>query len=121
MFSSSSQILSAVLFGSSAKGDHTGKSDVDIAVYVREPLKFSLPDRLAIHGDCCRALKRDDVNLVVMNQAENLILLEHIIREGIVIYSIDQDELDIFMVETLHKVIDFRNHRDRAMYPYKNA
>lgn len=115
VFSVSSKVLAALIFGSSARGDNADISDIDLAVYVREPRKFSLRDRLALRGDCCRALIRNDVDLVVMNQLTNLILLDHIIREGTVIYSIDQDELDTFMVEALHKIIDFRHQRDRAM------
>lgn len=116
VFSSSSQILSALFFGSIATGEYSPKSDIDIAVYVRDPSKFLFRDRLELHGACCRALCRNDVDLVVMNQLRNLILLEHIIRKGKVIYSIDHDELDNFMVETLHKVIDFRYQRDNAMH-----
>lgn len=117
VFSPAPQVLSAVLFGSLATGDYSEKSDIDIAVFVKDPGNFSFRDRLALHGACCRALHRNDVDLVVMNQLENLILLEHIIREGRVIYSIDHDELDIFRVKKLHQVIDFRFQRERAMNP----
>lgn len=117
VLSSAPQVLSAVLFGSLATGSCSGKSDIDLAVYVRDPDKFSFRDRLALQGDCCRALHRNDVDLVVMNQLDNLILLEHIIREGIVIYSIANDQLDIFMVQKIHQVIDFRHQRERAMNP----
>lgn len=115
VFSSTAQVLSAILFGSLATGDCTGKSDVDIAVYVKDPGVFSFRDRLALHGNCCRALRRNDVDLVVMNQLANLILLENIIRQGKVIYSIDDNELDFFIVKKLHQAIDFRLQRDRAM------
>ena len=80
VFSASSKVLAALVFGSSARGENTGKSDIDIAVYVRDPERFTLRHRMALHGDCCRALNRNDVDLVVMNQLGNLILLEHIIR-----------------------------------------
>ncbi len=115
VFSSNRNILAAVLFGSQATGENTDRSDIDIAVYVKAPGRFSFKDRLALHGDCCRALHRDDVDLVVMNQLENLILLEHIIREGKEIYVQDRGPFDIFTVTKLHQIIDFRQQRKRAM------
>lgn len=115
VFSVVPEVVSAFLFGSLATGDGTSGSDIDIAVYVTDPKAFSFSDKLTLHGDCCRALRRNDVDLVVMNQMRNLLLLEHILREGRVIYSTDSAELDYFMVTKLHQAIDFRLHRRRAM------
>lgn len=115
MFSATPQVQSAVLFGSLVTGELTPQSDVDIAIYVQEPSTFSFRDRLALRGDCCRALKRNDIDLVVMNQMKNLILLETIIRTNIVIYTTNQNDLDIFFVDMLHRAIDFRFQRTQAI------
>ena len=115
VFAKAPQVLSAILFGSLATESYSERSDIDLAVFVKTPSNFSFRDRLELHGDCCRALRRNDVDLVVMNQLANLILLEHIIREGRVIYTIDQDQFDYFLVKKLHQAIDFRFQRDRAM------
>jgi len=115
VFTSKPAVLAAVLFGSQATGDNTNRSDVDIAVYVKDPANFSFRERLALHADCCRALQRNDVDVVVMNQLNNLILLEHIIREGKEIYVLDRVPFDIFTVTKLHQVIDFRHQRKKAM------
>jgi predicted nucleotidyltransferase len=73
----------AYLFGSQGRGDAGPLSDVDIAVLVREdvakdgytPLQLRLMTRLM------RALKRDDVQVVILNRSP--ILLQHrVIRDG---------------------------------------
>ncbi|WP_136805319.1 type VII toxin-antitoxin system MntA family adenylyltransferase antitoxin [Desulfosediminicola flagellatus] len=115
LFNGSADVVFTFLFGSLASGHYSHLSDVDIAVYVKDPHNFSFNDKLTLQADCCRALKRNDVDLVVVNQMNNLILLENIIREGEVIYVQDQMILDEFVVTKLHQVIDFKCQRERAM------
>lgn len=90
-------------------------SDVDIAIYYDKESIFSLNDRLQFHGDCCRALKRNDVDILVLNTAKNLILLEEIVRKGKIIYNINQKFLDDFELQTLHAGNDFKRHRPWEM------
>ena len=115
VFNISEDVVFAFLFGSVASGQSSHLSDVDIAVYVKDAQKFSFNDKLALQADCCRVLKRNDIDLVVVNQMNNLILLENILREGQVIYVQDQMLLDEFVVTKLHQVIDFKCQRERAM------
>lgn len=115
IFSANPDIIFALLFGSSVTGNTTELSDLDLAVYVRDPRTFSFYDKLGLHGECCRVLHRNDIDLIVLNQTENIILLDEVMRNGKIIYSIDDETVDNFSVKTLHRAIDFREHRKRSM------
>ena len=115
VFIKHSEILSAYLFGSYAKGDESALSDIDLAIFVANPKSFSLTDKLSVHADCCRVLKSNDMDLVVLNQTRNLILLEQIIRKGIIIWNKNSPLFDDFELKTLHLVQDFKYQRHREM------
>jgi len=110
-------IAFAYLFGSYASGEQTPMSDIDIAIYLKSVSEFNFNKLLLFHGDCCRALKRNDVDVLVLNTAKNLILLQDIILKGIIIYNTDQTILDDFVLRTLHAVHDFkeRNSWEKAL------
>ena len=74
----------AYLFGSSARGDEFPLSDIDIAVYMRSQ-NVRLDDELRLHSILSRGLKSNKVDLVILNRARNIILLEEIIRHGRVV------------------------------------
>jgi len=102
----------AYFFGSVAKGDNTNLSDMDIAVYLRDVDPMAVFDvKLSLHGDICRALNRNDVDLVVLNTVANNMLIEDIIRHGIVIYDIDSNARENYEVTSLHQAIDFKTQR----------
>jgi len=61
-------ILFAYLFGSFGKGKHFPLSDVDIAVYLKEPL--DVPEKkMEILGALIDILQTDEIDLVVLNNA----------------------------------------------------
>ena len=61
-------ILFAYLFGSLGKGKHFPLSDVDIAVYLKEPL--DVPEKkMEILGVLIDILQTDEIDLVVLNNA----------------------------------------------------
>jgi predicted nucleotidyltransferase len=101
-------IVFAYLFGSYATGEQTAMSDIDLAIYLKSESEFNFNKLLLFHGDCCRALKRNDVDVLVLNTAKNLILLQDIILTGKIIYNANQTILDDFELRTLHAVHDFR-------------
>jgi len=106
----------AYLFGSLAEGNETPRSDVDLAVYVDgDPSRFNLDAKMGLHGDCCRALGRDDVDLVVMNRTRNLLLLEQIVRTGQIIWDQAPSSRIEFEAGVLHRAIDFKRQRFREM------
>ena len=61
-------ILFAYLFGSFGKGKHFPLSDVDIAVYLKEP--SDVPEKkMEILGTLIDILQTDEIDLVVLNRA----------------------------------------------------
>jgi predicted nucleotidyltransferase len=115
VFENYEQIAFAYLFGSVATGEQTALSDIDIAIYLRQGAHFSFDDTLQFQGDCCRILKRNDVDVLVLNKTRNLILLEDVIRNGQIIYNTDPDLLEGFELGTLHVAYDFKWQRLREL------
>lgn len=115
VFNKHKEIISAYLFGSYAKGHANTLSDIDLAIFVINPESFSLTDKLSAHADCCRALRRNDLDITVINQTRNLILLEQIIRTGTIIWNKNKSLLTDFELKTLHLVQDFKYQRQREM------
>lgn len=112
----SGDIVAAYLFGSEAKGATSPSSDIDIAVLPRTgdkikgaALKFSL------YSDLCRRLKRNDIDLVLLNLSGNLVLNDEIVRNGQILYSNDDDARNEFELHVLHRSIDFKFQRRYAM------
>jgi len=101
------EIAFAYLFGSCATGEQTAMSDIDIAIYHNKESDFSFNKLLLFHGDCCRVLQRNDIDILVINTTKNLILLNEIITTGKIIYNTNQNLLDEFEVNTLHRAHDF--------------
>lgn len=106
----------AYLFGSVAKGDACLLSDVDIAVYISQNIRDAYFDvKISLHADICRALKRNDVDIVVLNTAFNTMLIGDIIYNGVVIYDREPDLREDYEVRVMHKYIDFKTHRRAVM------
>jgi len=116
VFERSGSIRFAYLFGSVAKGEVAPLSDMDIAVYLSDVDPGAVFDvKLSLHGDICRALHRNDVDLVVLNTVANNMLIEDIIRHGVVIYDRDIDAREDYEVTSLHQAIDFMTQRLAVM------
>ena len=116
LFENDGRILFAYLFGSVVKGEVTPLSDVDIAVYLNEAGPESSFDiKLSLHADLCRTLKRNEVYLVLLNTLANKMLVEDIVRYGLLIYDSDSDRRENFEVMSLHQAIDFKTQRLAVM------
>jgi len=105
-------VVFAYLFGSIAKNEISPSSDIDIAVY----LKNSNPEKLfntllSIHLDTCRALKTNNVDIVILNTNYNLMLIDEIIRNGILLYDADPQFREEFECKMIHSAIDFKTQR----------
>lgn len=110
------RVAFAYLFGSTAKRETAPLSDVDVAVYLAGVRTEDFFDRkLSLHADICRALRRNDVDVVVLNMTRNLMLLDDIIRNGIVVRDADPDLRAEFELKVLHRAIDFKAHRLAVM------
>ena len=99
-------VILAYLFGSQATGKVHGESDIDIAVLLGEG---SPNDRLAIQLKLLEGLSRvcrsDRVDLVILNEAPPLLAYE-VLRNGIQLYSIDDNARVEFQVRTLRTFED---------------
>lgn len=105
-------IIFAYLFGSAARNDLRPMSDIDIAVFFhRGETESYFELKLAIHADICRALRRNDIDVVVLNTTTNIMLLDEIIRHGVVLFDKDMDFREVFEHNILHQAIDFKEQR----------
>ncbi|KAF0220689.1 MAG: hypothetical protein FD174_1013 [Geobacteraceae bacterium] len=110
------KIAAAYLFGSVSRDETNPASDIDIAVL----LYGKYPDpgddvRFALYADCCRVLKRNDVDIVLLNKAKNLFLLDEIVRNGVVVFEGNAGLREEFESRTLHDSIEFKQHRLKVM------
>lgn len=107
-------VVSVYLFGSTASGEATSKSDLDIAVLLSGHQYF--PGlRFRLYADFSRVLKRNDIDIVILNTSTNLILQDDIIRHGVLLYDGNVDAREAYESKTLHMGIDFRRQRYMAM------
>lgn len=110
------RILFAYLFGSRARGTYSNNSDMDIAVYLKPQHSMQFFDiKTQLYLEISRALKINDIDIVVLNQSKNIMLMDSIIRNGKVLYESDQDARLDFEQQTLHTAIDFQTQRKRIM------
>ncbi|MFQ5686371.1 MAG: nucleotidyltransferase domain-containing protein [Candidatus Scalindua sp.] len=105
-------VLFAYLFGSVAQGNMSPLSDVDLAVFLsRQNEKSYFDIKCSLYADFCRVLKRDDIDVVVLNTTTNIVLLDEIIRGGIVLVDRDIDLREEFEQKILHQAMDFKEQR----------
>ena len=108
------KIIFCYCFGSMATNNYSGNSDVDLAFYVH-PDAVNYDFKLTLYADCSRALKRNDIDIIISNDLQNLILSESVVRYGILLYESNRDERTNYEIKTIHNAIDFRYQRKLAM------
>ena len=110
----------AYLFGSQAQGRAHALSDVDVAVLLAAQLSPSEQGRarLRLTSDLMTLLHREDVDVVVLNQAP-LLLRHRVLRDGRLLCVIDDRERARFAAETYRDYLDCRymyDMLDEAMF-----
>ncbi len=110
------RVIFAYLFGSAARGDIGPLSDIDIAVFLSPGPGESYQEmKLSLHADLCRALKTNEVDVLVLNGATNIIILDEIVRQGRVVCDMNPELREEFELNILHGAIDFREQRFAVM------
>ena len=100
-----SDVEFAYLFGSYADSTFNDRSDVDVALYLKET---SFDNQLKINFDLSKLLKKD-VDLVVLNKTRNLYLLDDIIQKGIILK--DADKRIEFELKKHHEILDYKEFK----------
>lgn len=104
-----SDVLVAYLFGSHGRGAAHERSDVDVAVWLREPYdRSSFGPLVDLNGVVTTALKRDDVDVVILNEAPLRLAFDAI--HGRIL--VDKDEESRVVREAAIK----SRYHDRAPY-----
>ncbi len=80
-------------FGSQARGEERPGSDVDIAVLLER--KVSLKEELQLRSRVVEELRRDDIDLVVLNFAPPLLRYE-VVATGCRLFARDEELVDEF-------------------------
>lgn len=102
-----SPLLFAYLFGSQAKGGTTPRSDVDIAAYFPPSLSKARQSelRLSLTSELMSVLKRDDLDLIVLNEAPPFLAFQAI-QPGVVLFSRDELARTRFEARTMSLYFD---------------
>ncbi|MGH3928684.1 MAG: type VII toxin-antitoxin system MntA family adenylyltransferase antitoxin [Pseudonocardiaceae bacterium] len=108
VFESDSRVRFAYLYGSWARGDARPDSDVDLAVSLRP--QGSLLDDARLHDQLCAALGRDDVDMLVVDDAP--LWLQFRVVAGEVLFSRDERERIAFREYVEKAFLDFRHYHD---------
>lgn len=108
------KIVFAYLFGSQAKGKTGGLSDIDLAVYFSEevPAKDYFKARLALLGDLVFLFKKENIDLVVLNEAPPL-LAHRILKHGRLIFSDDEKIRVEYETKAVLKYLDWKPYLDK--------
>ncbi len=97
----------AVLFGFLATGDARLDSDIDIGVYLDKGRDIDLNVELEIGVLLERVLEREDVGLVVLNDANPVVVFQAVNR-GLLIFCVDEGEYEDFCVRASAVFYDYQ-------------
>jgi len=100
------------IFGSYAKGKNDKNSDLDIAVLLEKG--YNPLDKLSLIGDFIDIFKRNDIDLVILNDA-NPVLEHQVIKYGKLVYMKDEDTKVFYEVRVLKEYMDMEYFRNTQM------
>ena len=93
------------IFGSYADDTYNDRSDIDIALFLKDA---SFNNQLDIHAKISRVVSKE-IDLTVLNTAKNLYLLDDIFKKGKVIK--DSDTRFDFEVRKEHQILDYKEFK----------
>ena len=103
----------AYLFGSMARGETGPLSDFDIGILFSEKLseKKYLDYELFFRREFARFLKTDDIDLVLLNEANSTLCMS-VIREGKVLFMKNKVEKTAFETAVMQQYLDRIPHEE---------
>jgi predicted nucleotidyltransferase len=102
-------VLVAYLFGSHARGEASALSDIDVALLAPDvPPEDRLDLRIRVMGGLSTAagIPDSDLDVIVLDESP-LTLTGRVIRDGIVIYSVDEPARFEYESRTFREFVDF--------------
>lgn len=112
------KIAFVYLFGSTLSDQKRPGSDIDLAVYLSTHHKMDFLDtKFELYAEFCRILKRNDIDVVILNTVRNIILLESIVNDGLILFETPEGKTirTDFELKVRHQAIDFRTQRKQIM------
>lgn len=97
------RVLAVWAFGSQAMGTAGPSSDVDVAVLLDRTL--DLTEELRLRSALVDALRRDDIDLVVLNQAPPLLRYE-VLAHGSLLFARHPEPVQEFEERALREYLD---------------
>jgi len=116
------EVQAAYVFGSVAQGRTRADSDIDVAVLLdRRPRESrALAYRLGLAGDLGAALHRDDVQLVVLNDAPP-VLAQRVLSRGVLVFERRRAARVRFQVRTAGRYMDVVPTVERYIHRLKRG
>lgn len=102
-FSADGNVTAVYLFGSQAKGKATAKSDIDLAVLLREKPGYDY--RLRVMSELAGLLKTE-VDVLVLDQC-GILMQRQVLKHGIVLYERDRRARIAFEIRSRKMYFDF--------------
>lgn len=108
-FTAQTAVTLAYLYGSQARGQANFLSDVDIAVLLdgHPDAGQCFDHRLRMIVDLTQILHIDDVDVAILNQAPPA-LAYRVLRDGVLLFSRDHNQLIQYRVKVINKYLDFK-------------
>jgi len=101
----------AYIFGSVARERTNSLSDIDIAIIIDSQQineeAYSYGYRAEIQADLIKLLKTNNIDLVILNEA-NTLLKHRVVYFGRIIYSRNEKKRIEFQTDTINKYNDFK-------------
>lgn len=107
-------ILLAYLFGSYARGEANALSDIDVGLLLSEGMSAQerFERRLTIGLDLQRSFQRNDVDVVILNDAP-LALAYRVLRDGQLLGCRDEDVRIQYSATIVSRYLDFKPFIER--------
>lgn len=110
-FAGHPEVIFAYLFGGLTKGRPSSLSDVDIAIYVKNPKRF---DYLRFYADITEFLNTEEVDLIMLNRAP-ISLSGRILQSKKILVDNEPSLRHKFESLTIRKFLDFQ-YREKEYF-----